>query len=113
MIPLTEGSTMGLISVAAFKPKAGMEGEVIALLRERLPLLRRLGLATERASITMRSREGVIVEVSEWASAEAIEKAHETPEVLALWERFEACSEYVKLGSLAECGEMFATFEAV
>jgi hypothetical protein len=103
---------MGRISVAAFRPRAGREAELLAVLSDRLPLLRRLGLATEREAILMRSREGVMIQVSEWVSDEAIETAHRTPEVLALWERFDACCEYVRLDALAESHEDFATFDA-
>ena len=104
---------MGRISVAAFKPKPGKEAELARVLADRLPLLRGLGLATDRQDISMRSRDGVMIQISEWASDEAIRKAHESPDVLALWERFAACSDYVKLESLAECHEDFATFETV
>lgn len=104
---------MGRISIAAFRPKPGKEEALLEVIAERLPLLRRLGLATDRAPILMRSRDGVIVQVSEWCSEEAIEKAHETPEVLAMWKRFEACSEFVKLDALAEVRDEFATLEAI
>ncbi len=104
---------MGRITFAAFKPKPGKEQELLAVIADRLPLLRRLGLATDRPNITCRAHNGVIVDVSEWASEEAVEKAHNTPEVLALWMRFDACCEFVKLDALAEVHEMFATFEAV
>jgi len=104
---------MGLISIAAFRPKPGMERELFRVLEERLPLLQRLGLATDRAPITCRSRNGVIVSISEWVSEAAIDRAHHTPEVLALWDRFFACCDWVKLESIPESSEDFATFEAV
>ena len=104
---------MGRISVAAFRPKPGKEEELRQVIADRLPLLRRLGFATDREAILMRSGDGVLIQVSEWSSDEAIAKAHETPEVLAMWDRFAACSEYVKLDSLAEVHEDFATFDLV
>jgi len=104
---------VGRITIAAFKPKPGKEEDLLGVLADRLPLLRRLGLATEREHIVMRTRAGMIVEVSEWISDEAIDKAHETPEVLALWARFDACCSYVKLDTLAEAHEDFATFDAI
>ncbi len=104
---------MGRISVASFRPKPGKEEELRQVIADRLPLLRRLGFATDREAILMRSRDGVLIQVSEWSSDEAIAKAHETPEVLAMWDRFAACSEYVKLDSLAEVHEDFATFDPV
>ncbi len=104
---------MGKISVAAFKAKPTKEEELLQVIADRLPLLRRLGLATERPAILMRSREGAVIQICEWANNEAIEKAHQTPEVLALWDRFDACSTYVKLESLAETHEDFATFDVI
>lgn len=104
---------MGQISIAAFRPHVGKEAELLAAIADRLPLLRRLGLATERADILLRSRDGVIVSISEWTSLEAIDRAHKTPEVLALWQRFAACCEPVRLNTLSESAEMFATLEAV
>ena len=104
---------MGLISVAAFRPKPGMEEELLRVIADRLPLLRRLGFATDREAVLMRSKHGVVIQVAEWVDDEAIRKAHETPEVLALWDRFNTCSDYVKLEAIAECREDFATFDAL
>lgn len=104
---------MGRIVIAAFKPKLGMEEELKRVMADRLPLLRRLGLATDRVNITMRSANGTILDVSEWVDDDAIARAHETPEVLKLWERFEACCDYAKLESLEEIHLDFATFDAV
>lgn len=104
---------MGRIVIAAFKPKPGKEDELKQVIADRLPLLRALGLATDRINITMRSTNGTIIDVSEWVDDDAIARAHETPEVHELWKRFEDCSEYVKLESLDEIHQEFASFDAV
>ncbi len=104
---------MGRISVAAFKPKPGKENELLQVIADRVPLLWRLGYCTDREPILMRSRDGVIIQVSEWADDAAIEKAHETPEVLEMWQRFDACSAHVKLDALGEAHDDFATFDAI
>ena len=104
---------MGKVVIAAFSPKAGKEEELKQVIADRLPLLRQLGLATDRVNITMRAANGTILDVSEWVDDKAIERAHETPEVLELWQRFDACSEYVKLESLDDIRQEFATFDAV
>ncbi len=104
---------MGQVVIAAFKPKPGKQEELLRVVAGRLPLLRRLGLATDRVNITMRAANGTIIDVSEWTDEAAIARAHETPEVLELWERYETCCEYVKLESLDEIGLDFATFESV
>ena len=104
---------MGRISIAAFKPKGGREDDLLQVIDDRVPLLRRLGMVTDRAPIGMRSNDGVIIQVSEWVDDEAIDRAHSHPDVLALWERFGACSEYVKLDSLSESHDDFATFQSI
>ncbi len=81
------------------------------LVRTRVPLLRAEGLVTDRAPIILRAKDGTIVEISEWKSAEAIEAAHQNPNVLALWGKFFELCDCVPLRSLAEAEEMFACFE--
>ncbi|MCB9844709.1 MAG: hypothetical protein H6811_01805 [Phycisphaeraceae bacterium] len=104
---------MGKVSIAAFRPKPGGEAELMRVIDDRLPLLRSLGLATDRPEIRVRSRDGAIISISEWVSEEAIGRAHGTPEVLALWKRFEACADYLPLVQVPEVSDMFPTFEAV
>ncbi|MEQ9616606.1 MAG: antibiotic biosynthesis monooxygenase [Phycisphaerales bacterium] len=104
---------MGRVVIAAFRPHEGKEAELREVIASRLPLLRELGMATDRPEILLRSQEGAIIEISEWASEDAIARAHQHPKVLVLWERFGACSDYIKLDTLAEVHEMFAVFEAI
>jgi quinol monooxygenase YgiN len=104
---------MGRISIVAFRPKPGKEDELKRVMATRLPLLRRLGMSTDRTNITMRATDGTLIDVSEWTDDAAIERAHTTPEVLELWQRFDACCSYVKLDTLAESHQDFATFNAV
>lgn len=61
----------------------------------------------------MKAADGTILEVFEWRSAQAIERAHHEPAVLALWAEFEAACEYVPLTSLAESQAPFAEFDAL
>ena len=49
-----------------------------------VPVLRRLGLATDRPSTVMRGADGTIVEHVEWVDRQAIDVAHEHPEVPAI-----------------------------
>ena len=104
---------MGRVSIAVYRPKAGKEAELTALTGEHHGILAAEGLVTDRKPIVMRSSDGSIVEVFEWTSAAAIEKAHENKAVQKLWERYEACSEYAMLPSLPESKDPFATFDAV
>ena len=95
--------------VVAYRPKPGMEAELLQLTREHVPLLRKEGLATERPVVAGRAEDGTIVEVFEWAAG-GVEKAHSNPVVKKLWERYAAACEIVPLNQMAESSTMFASF---
>ena len=101
------------IVIAAYRPKPGQAMVLFAEVRDHHPLLRSEGLATDRKPVIMTSRAGVIIEVFEWASPDAIEEAHHNPRVQAMWARFAACCDYVPLNTLAEAGNLFAEFETL
>jgi hypothetical protein len=101
---------MGEIVVAAYKPKPGCEAALLALTLEHVPYLRTLGLLTDRPHLVMRAKNGTILEVFEWQDG-GTARAHEMPEVHALWEKYGAVCEYVPLRTVAEAGELFAMFE--
>jgi quinol monooxygenase YgiN len=103
----------GVCVIVAYRPKPGKERELIELVRNRVPTLRKEGLVTDRVPTIMRARDGTIVEVSEWKSREAIDAAHKNPNVLAMWEKFSAVCECVPLKTLPEADDMFAGFEPV
>ena len=104
---------MGSISVACYKPKPGCEQALLDLVRNHLPPLRAQGLVTDRQSIVMRTADGIIVEVFEWVSQEAVAGAHSNPAVLDLWKRFEAVCTYEIPSNIAEFQKMFSHFEAI
>ena len=103
----------GVIVIVAYRPKPGGESEILELVRQRVPTLRREGLATERVPVIMRAKDGTIIEVSEWKSNEAIEEAHSNPRVLAMWDKFFAVCDCVPLKTVPEAESMFAGFEPI
>ena len=103
----------GVIAVVAYRPKSGKEQELLDLMRSRLPTLRKEGLVTDRVPTIMRSRDGTIVEVSEWKSREAIDAAHKNQNVLAMWEKFFAVCDCLPLNTLPEAADMFAGFTPI
>lgn len=107
------GIMSGIIVIVAYRPKAGHEEELLAVVRSRVPALRKEGLVTDRTPSIMRARDGTIIEVSEWKSREAIDEAHRNPNVLALWQKFFAVCDCVPLNTVAETAEMFAGFYAI
>jgi hypothetical protein len=104
---------MGRFVIAAFKPKPGMHARLDAVVDKHWRILRDEKLVTERPRHAMRAGDGTVIEVFEWASAEAIERAHLTPAVLALWAEFEAACDYVPLSSLGEAQHPFSEFESL
>jgi quinol monooxygenase YgiN len=100
----------GVIVVVAYRPKPGKDQELLPLVRSRVPTLRKEELVTDRVPTIMRSRDGTILEVSEWKSREAIDAAHKNPNVLAMWEKFFAVCDCVPLKTLPEANDMFAGF---
>jgi quinol monooxygenase YgiN len=103
----------GICAIVAYRPKAGKEQELLELVRNRVPTLRKEGLVTDRVPTIVRSGDGTIVEVSEWKSQEAIDAAHRNPNVLAMWDKFFAVCECVPLNTLPEAADMFAGFAPV
>ena len=103
----------GICVIVAYRPKPGKGDELLALVRSRVPTLRKEDLVTARQPVIMRSRDGTIIEVSEWKSREAIDAAHKNPSVLAMWNEFFAVCDCVPLNTLAEAAEMFAGFEPI
>ena len=79
----------------------------VAFVRSRVPTLRQEGLVTDREPVIMRTKDGTIIEVSEWKSREAIDAAHKNPNVLAMWEKFFALCDCVPLMSLRESNETY------
>jgi hypothetical protein len=111
--PIESGGIMvGDIVIVAYRPKAGHDGELFALVKDHVPFLRRLGLATDRPATAMRGKDGVIVEVFEW-KAGAIASAHENSDVQELWAKYAAVCDFVPLRELPEAKDMFAQFEPI
>jgi quinol monooxygenase YgiN len=101
----------GVVCIVAYRPKPGGESEILELVRQRVPILRKEGLVTDRVPVIMRAKDGTIIEVSEWKSHQAIEEAHRNPRVLAMWDKFFAVCDCVPLKTVPEAESMFAGFQ--
>jgi hypothetical protein len=102
---------MGVHVIAVYRPKEGMQSDLEAEIVDHVPLLRRLGLATDFPSIALRASDGTVIEHFEWVDQDAMAAAHEHPEVLAMWGRYEACCVYGTLADLSNATSMFPEFE--
>jgi hypothetical protein len=104
---------MGRIVIACYRPKPGQDAALHALARTHVATLRSIGLVTDRPPITMQASDGTIVEVFEWASADAIQAAHGHPAVLKMWEQYAAVCDYVPIAQVPEAAQLFADFSPV
>jgi quinol monooxygenase YgiN len=102
---------MGIIVISSYKPKPGKETELLEAVKTHVPILRELGLATDRKVIAMKAKNGTILEVFEWASKQAINDAHNNPRVHKMWSEFEACCGYEILCNIEEAKTLFSEFE--
>lgn len=101
------------IVFALYRPHAGKDAEMLQAVAKHYPVLRRLELITDRAPVVARASDGSIVEVFEWVSEDAVQKAHEHPEVAAVWELMGKVGSIAALSSLPEVQHPFPHFEPV
>lgn len=104
---------MGKVVIVVYKPKPGKVKEFFELLREHVPVLTKEKLITDRKPIILRSKSGAIVEIFEWASAEAIDQAHGNANVQKLWEQFNDVCDYAPLSALEERDAIFPDFDSI
>lgn len=80
-----------------YRVKRDHEGEFRKLLEHHWPKLRELGMVTDAPSLLFRgldtNGEPFFVEIFDWKSADLPAKAHEHPEVMAIWEPMDALCE--------------------
>ncbi|MEZ6187871.1 MAG: hypothetical protein R3F62_23040 [Planctomycetota bacterium] len=75
--------------MATYRVHPDHEPAFRALLARHVPTLRGLGLATDTPAQVFRHEEDgrpVYVEVFDWTDAQSARTAHETPQVMAIWE---------------------------
>jgi hypothetical protein len=104
---------MGRFVIAVYRPRPGMERRLLAAVEKHAPVLRAEGLITGRPPYVMRAADGTLIEVFEWQSPAAIERAHANPAVQSLWAEFGEACDYVPIASVAESQRVFSEFEAV
>ncbi len=101
------------IVFAIYKPNAGKDAELRALIGRHVPALRKLGLITDPPAVHVRASDGSYVEIFEWVSAEASRRVHEHPEIAQIWEQMGAVGSFGKLADLPEAQREFSHFEPV
>ena len=99
--------------IVAYRPKPGMREQLESLVARHVDLLRAEGLSSAKPAYAMCAVDGTILEVFEWLSQDAIDRAHASPKVQALWAEFSLACDYVPVGSLAETSRPFSEFRSL
>jgi hypothetical protein len=78
-------------NIVTYVPKKGKEAELLALLRKHEPALRSVGLVTSEPfrlwkAYDVRKQREQFIEQFVWKDGKSSDVAHQTPEVMAVWE---------------------------
>ncbi len=68
-----------------YKPHTNKGNKLKKLLSNHIPILKSNKLITNREPVLVQSKNGIYIEIFEWKSNDAIEEAHENPEIQKLW----------------------------
>jgi quinol monooxygenase YgiN len=97
--------------MALYRPKPGKAEELLEVLKVHIPTLREEELITDRELLTLQAEDGTIIEIAEWRSTEAIEKAHRSANVMAVWDKIGSLADLTSLSSLEEAKDRFPNFK--
>ena len=86
-----ENPNAPVMNLVTYIAKPGKEMELLALVRKHEPALRKVGLVTAEPfklwkAFDIRKGRASIVEQFQWKDGNASNVAHQTPEVMAVWE---------------------------
>ena len=98
------------IVTALYKPHAGKDAALRALIAEHVPTLRRLNLITDRPAVLAQAADGTYIEVFEWADGV---EPHGHAEVERIWTAMADVADFATWASLAEAGRTFPHFMPV
>ena len=94
-----------VLTHVTYRPKKGKEEELFSLVKKHWPILKEIGLATNDPAKVYRAtdkRSGQVyfIEIFSWRDEKASEVAHQTPEVMAVWETMGPVLEGLELAKL-------------
>ena len=97
--PVSPNPVLNLVS---YYPKKGKEQDFLSLLEKHWPTLDRMGLVTKRApqfwrAFDIRAQKSYFVEMFEWKDGSAPDVAHQSPEVMAVWEPMTPMLEHMQI----------------
>jgi len=98
-----------VLTHVTYRPKKGKENDLFTLVKKHWPVLKELGLVTNDPAKVYRAtdkRSGQVyfIEIFSWRDQRAPETAHQTPEVMAVWETMGPVLEGLELAALEPVG---------
>ena len=110
-------STSPVVVLAVYRVAEKSQADFLRIVGEKREYFLKSGYTTPRAPIFLRSSSSpeFLIDIFEWASEQAIEKAHSDPVVLRYWSEMEGLwiDGGLGLSQLPESDEAFAGFEPV
>ncbi len=96
--------------LVTYRPKKGKADELKALVMKHGPMLRKTGLIADDpvqlfSAEDKRSGDGYFVEIFSWRNDKSSAIAHQTPEVMSVWEPMGPLLETITLATLDELAE--------
>jgi hypothetical protein len=101
------------IALILYSPRKGREQELVDMLQNNIPVMRKLGLVTDREQIIARSKDGSILQVFEWKRDDSQDQAMAHPVCQDMWLKVGNISEFQKPVAVAEFNEVFSMFETI
>jgi hypothetical protein len=86
-----ENPHLPVANMVTYVPKPGKEAELLALIKKHEPALRSVGLVTDEPfrllkALDIRKNRTSFVEFFQWKDGKSSDLAHQTPEVMSVWE---------------------------
>lgn len=88
---IRENPDQPVTNIITYTPKQGKEAELLALIKKHEPALRSVGLVTSEPfriwkAYDIRKQRELFIEHFVWKDGHASDVAHQTPEVMSVWE---------------------------
>jgi quinol monooxygenase YgiN len=100
-----------LLTIALYKPYVGKEQELNEILKTHVFTLRDENLITSLEPIRIISENGTVIEIFEWRSEEAKDQAHNSNQVMTIWNNLMEIAEMTSLSTLPEASTLFPNFK--
>jgi quinol monooxygenase YgiN len=90
-----------------YRPKPGSEAALLAMVKKHWPSISSTGLVTDEKAVVYRalnkrSGQEYFIEIFTWRDEEASSLAHQTPEVMAVWEPMGPLLESMEIAAITE-----------